>query len=172
MKMAPVCRVRPAIPADIPALMRMKYELASEEGTADCVRATDQDWLRHGFGSNARFTAAVAEWEGSIVGMATYSMRYVTGWVVPTFYLQDLFVDPRHRRRCIATALLRHVAAQALEHGSPLVELNVRENNNEARRLYRKSGFKRVNHCVTYLIAGPTLAELAGAACDLLAVLG
>ena len=58
--MAPVCRVRPAVPADIPALMRMKYDLACEDGTADCIGASDQDWLRDGFGSNARFTAAVA----------------------------------------------------------------------------------------------------------------
>ena len=151
--------VRPAAPADVPALLRLKRELAILENAEFVLRATAQDWLRDGFGPRARFTAFVAEHGGAALGMVTASERYYTSWAGCTLYIQDIYVEPAWRGRGIGAALLGCVAALALERGSPLVELTVREDN-PARGLYGRLGFHQVQ-CANYVIAGPALANLA-----------
>jgi ribosomal protein S18 acetylase RimI-like enzyme len=159
-KRAAPYRVRAAQPADVPALMRLKWQLAVAEDATFVVRAAAIDWLRDGFGADARFVTFVAEVSGAVVGMATLSERYVTGWVGPTILLQDLIVDAEHRRRGIARALLAQVALLARERGSPLVELTVRADNS-AQDFYLQSGFVPVLHCRTYVLAQPALTQLA-----------
>ena len=155
-------RVRPAVPADVPALLRLKRELAKLENAEFVLRATAQDWLRDGFGPRARFTAFVAEHAGAMVGMVTASERYYTSWGGCTLYIQDIYVEPAWRGRGIGAALLGCIAALALEHGSPLVELTVREDN-PACGLYRRLGFHQVE-CANYAIGGSALTVLAGVA--------
>lgn len=151
--------VRPAGPADVPALLRLKRELAILENAEFVLRATAQDWLRDGFGPQARFVAFVAEHAGAVVGMVTASERYYTSWAGCTLYIQDIYVEPAWRGRGVGAALLGCVAALALERGSPLIELTVREDN-PARGLYGRLGFHQVQ-CANYVIAGPALAKLA-----------
>lgn len=160
----PSAFVRPARPADVPLLFAMKRQLAIQENAKRALRASEQDWLRDGFGPQAKFAAFVAERQGVVVGMATVSEHYYTSWAGCTLYIQDIFVEPAQRRRGIASALLAHIAAYALKRGSPLVQLTVREGN-PARRLYRHRGFTRVP-CVHYVAAGAALTELAMVAED------
>jgi len=154
--------VRPAKPGDVPILLHMKRQLAIMEKTEFALRATDQDWLRDGFGLNPRFEACIAERQAAIAGMVTFSERYYTGWAGSSLYIQDLYVDPGHRRNGVASALLARVAAVAIERACAFVELAVRDDN-PARRLYRDAGFQRVLHCVSYVLGGPALVGLAGA---------
>lgn len=157
---APSSCIRQATPADIPALMRLKRLLAEGEGSLHAVRASAADWLRDGFGPLPGFCAFVAETDGAIVGMATCSRRVITGWNGPVIFLQDLFVEPAHRRRGIARALTARVAAFACELGSPIVELTVRSDN-PAQAFYRKNGFMPLPQCLTYVLAGAELSALA-----------
>jgi len=154
--------VRPATPADVPALLHLKRHLAVVENAEFVLRATAHDWLRDGFGAQARFTAFVAEHAGTMVGMITASERYYTSWAGCTLYIQDIYVEPDWRGHGIGAALLGCVAALALERRAPLVELTVREEN-PARRLYDRVGFQQVA-CANYVIAGPALADLARSA--------
>jgi ribosomal protein S18 acetylase RimI-like enzyme len=160
------CQVRAALPADVPALVRMKWLLAQAEQAEHAVRATAQDWLRDGFGPNARFNAYVAELDGPPVGMITCSERYYTGWPEPAIYVGDIFVERRFRGRGVARALLGRVAAHALSLRSPMIELTVRDDN-AARDFYRRCGFQVVEECVNYVAGGPALAALAGQAMSL-----
>ncbi len=157
-----VFRVRPARPADIPALMRLKRALAEGENSLHAVRATAADWLRDGFGAEPGFTAFVAEAEYAevVIGMATCSRRAITGWSGPVVFLQDLFVEPQFRKHGVAGALVARVAAYARELGSPIVELTVHADNS-AQAFYRRNGFQHLPHCLTYVLAGPALAALA-----------
>ena len=157
----PPFRVRNATPADIPALMRLKRLLAEGENSLHAVRASGADWLRDGFGPAAGFCAFVAEADGAVVGMATCSRRLITGWNGPVIFLQDLFVEPSHRRCGVARALTARVAALACELGSPIVELTVRSDN-PAQEFYRRNGFAPLPQCLTYVLAGAELSALAG----------
>jgi ribosomal protein S18 acetylase RimI-like enzyme len=157
---AAALRVRAAVPDDIPVLFEMKRQLAIMEGSILALRATERDWLRDGFGPEARFAAYVAEQHVMVVGMATVSPRYYTGWGGFGLYIQDLFVSLAHRRRGVARALLAQVAASAVERDCPFVELTVADDN-PARRLYRRSGFTPVRHSAAYVLGGQRLVDLA-----------
>ena len=162
--------MREAQPRDVPALMRLKRLLAQSEDALHAVRATETDWLRDGFGPSAGFTAFVAERAdiagrdtavgSAVVGMTTCSRRVVTGWNGPVIFLQDLYVDAEYRAQGIAHALIARVAALARELGSPIVELTVRADN-PAQQFYLSSGFQPLPQCLTFVLAGPALAELA-----------
>jgi ribosomal protein S18 acetylase RimI-like enzyme len=154
-------RIRAAAPADVPALMRLKRLLAEAEDSLHAVRASAADWLRDGFGPNPGFGAYVAEVDDAIVGMATCSRRIITGWNGPIVFLQDLFVEPAHRRHGIAAALIARVAAFASEIGSPIVELTVRADNAAAQSFYGRAGFQSLPQGLTYVLAGPALDALA-----------
>ena len=160
-------RLRTAEPRDIPALMRLKRLLAEGEDSAHAVRASEADWLRDGFGPQAGFTAFVVDFGSdggdscdSVIGMAICSRRKITGWNGPVIFLQDLYVDPLHRARGVASALIARVAAYAHELGSPIVELTVRADN-PAQRFYLRAGFELLPQCLTYVLAGPGLTALA-----------
>ncbi len=166
--------IRAALPADIPALMRLKRLLAEGENSLHAVRATEAHWLRDGFGPNAGFSAFVAEAGGNgvggvvgnivgnIVGMATCSKRVITGWNGPIVFLQDLFVETEYRKHGLARALMARVAAFACEIGSPIVELTVQADNAAAQNFYREAGCMALPQCLTYVLAGPSLTALAG----------
>jgi ribosomal protein S18 acetylase RimI-like enzyme len=154
-------QVRAARPTDVPALMRLKRMLAESENSLHAVCASEADWLRDGFGPNPGFSAFVAEVAGAIIGMATCSRRVVTGWNGPVIFLQDLFVEPEHRGGGAARALTACVAALARDVGSPIVELTVRADNPAAQNFYLRSGFMALPQCLTFVLAGPALNELA-----------
>jgi GNAT superfamily N-acetyltransferase len=159
----PAFQVRPARPADVRALFRLKQALARSGGNEGVLRATERDWLRDGFGARAQFTALAAERDGSIVGMLTFSPVYLTGLGAPVLSIQDLFVEPDHRKAGIARALLARLSTIAIERGIPLIQLNVLEGN-PAEPFYRRAGFQQLRECLTYAIGGQAMHDLAAAA--------
>lgn len=74
----------------------------------------------------------VAEEDGSVVGFAT--------WVdaAGTIELEDLFVDPGHMRRGIATALVNRIADVLRAQGVKRLEVTA---NPDALGFYRAAGF-------------------------------
>jgi ribosomal protein S18 acetylase RimI-like enzyme len=152
--------VRDATPDDIPAVMRLKLELAISDDIAFTVRATAADWERDGFGPNARFTIFVGEAASRVVGIAICADRYFPGWVGPGIALLDLCVEADCRGYGIGTALLARVAEFARSRDSVMVELTMRAGN-PAARLYEHLGFVDVSEVRSYVIAGTALARLA-----------
>jgi ribosomal protein S18 acetylase RimI-like enzyme len=153
-------QVRPATPADVPALFAMKQALARAEGNEGVLRASEGDWRRDGFGSAARFHCFTAEMTSRLVGMITYNALYMTTLGGEVFSIQDLFVEPAARKLGIGRALIAQVAAAAVEQGISLIQLNVHENS-PARKFYRRLGFGYLRECLTYAIGGAPMLDLA-----------
>jgi ribosomal protein S18 acetylase RimI-like enzyme len=138
----------------------MKWDLAIQQRVEHVMRATEADWLRDGFGAQARFKAFVAEYDDRVIGMVTCTENYYTSLAGTTLQVHDLFVEPAYRGCGVASVLLTRVAAHSVEKGIPQIELTTRQDNT-ARTLYRRLGFKRVRHAFSYVVAGPALAQLA-----------
>ncbi len=155
--------VRPATPADIPALIRMKTALLALENSLHVDVAGEADWRRDGFGPHPLFTALIADIDGIAAGMATYSARGFPGWNGRVFFLHDLYVEEAWRGRGCARALMAKLAAEAQAQGAAFIELTV-DAGNRARKFYERVGFAHVSHCMTYIAAQPALTELAAEA--------
>jgi GNAT superfamily N-acetyltransferase len=156
----PALRIRAATPADVPVLFRLKQALTEAEGDDGVLRATQADWLRDGFGGEARFSSLVAESGGAVIGMLTYSDVYLTALAGVVLSIQDFFVEPAHRRRGAGRALVAALATLALKRGVPLIQLNVRDDN-PARQFYGRTGFQHLRGCLTYAVGGQPMQDLA-----------
>jgi ribosomal protein S18 acetylase RimI-like enzyme len=159
--MAP--RVRFAKSTDIPRLFDLKWQLAVAERMTATICATEADWQREGFGCGGRFAALVAEIDGRVVGMLSFHERYDAQYQ-STLYVEDLFVERPYRKLGAASALLADLAAHARTRDIPRIELNVREDNRAARRLYRELGFERRRDSVISILSGNTLVDRTKAA--------
>jgi GNAT superfamily N-acetyltransferase len=76
------------------------------------------------------------------------------------WFVDVLYVRPAARGRGIGAELLREVAKQAQEGGAEMLELEVLEHNDGARRLYEALGFRTVERV---LAIAPTTLAAAGA---------
>ena len=63
-------------------------------------------------------------------------------WLVhDELHINTIAVDARIRRQGIATALMKHLLAEAVRHGASRTYLEVRRSNLPAQRLYERLGF-------------------------------
>jgi ribosomal protein S18 acetylase RimI-like enzyme len=61
---------------------------------------------------------------------------------LPQGFVAYMAVDPEHRRAGVAAALLAAAEDEARRRGLPYMALMVTEENEAARRLYRRSGYR------------------------------
>jgi GNAT superfamily N-acetyltransferase len=90
----------------------------------------------------------VAEQDGSVVGFATWAET------AGTIELEDLFVDPGHMRRGIATALVSCIADVLRARGAERLEVTA---NPHAMAFYHSAGFIDCGVAETNFGAAPRL---------------
>lgn len=88
----------------------------------------------------------VADLEGEIVGFAVvqYILRPETSFVKARrfYHIEEFGVDENHRRKGIATALIKFAKEDAKKRGFERIELNMWEFNEGALAFYESVGFK------------------------------
>jgi len=75
------------------------------------------------------------------VGIAVLSFRLNVWYPGPVALLDELYVEPDHRRRRLGHALLEAACAYARERGCEVLEINVDGEDVDARRFYEAHGF-------------------------------
>lgn len=155
--------IRPATSADIPQILAFIRALATYEREPDAVTATEADLLRDGFGANPFYFCVIAESDGIPSGFAFYFFNYSTWLGRPGLYLEDLFVLPRYRGSGIGKALLKHIAAIAIEKGCPRLQWEVLDWNEPAIEFYRAMGAEFMDAWRNVRVSGEALLKLAAA---------
>jgi GNAT superfamily N-acetyltransferase len=124
--------IRLGTPADL-AAARSVYRSASLSNTGDRDNLlAHPEYLILGPEGLAEGRTHVAEEDGSVVGFATWAE------IAGTIELEDLFVDPGHMRRGIATALVGRIAEVVRARGAERLEVTA---NPHALGFYRAVGF-------------------------------
>ena len=153
--------IRPATPADVPAIISLIRALAEYERLASEV-VLEEDRLReHLFGQPRYAEVLIAEDEGRVVGFALFFFNYSTFLGRPGIYLEDLFVLPEKRGQGHGKALLRSLAQLALERGCGRLEWSVLDWNEPAIDFYRALGAKPMDEWTVYRLTGKELEKLA-----------
>jgi hypothetical protein len=74
--------IRPATVDDVTLLRNLIRELAEFEHKLEFVTIKESDLARDGFGTNPKFRALIAEWDGEPAGYALFFGYYST-WAGP-----------------------------------------------------------------------------------------
>ncbi len=158
--------LRPATPDDVPTILAFIRELAEYEREPNAVRATEADLLRDGWGTPARFTAIIADYNGIPAGFALYFTTYSTWRGHHGIRLEDLYVTPSLRGHGIGKALLARLARIAVDQGCPRLEWDVLEWNESAIAVYHRVGATVLTEWRIMRLADEPLAALAATDVD------
>lgn len=154
--------IRTAKAADVGQILAFIRALAEYERAPDAVTATEEGLLRDGFGANPIYHCLIADQDGQPAGFALYFFNYSTWKGRPGIYLEDLFVQPGFRGLGIGKALLKKVAAIAVEKGCPRLQWEVLDWNTPAIDFYRAMGADFLDEWRNVRISGDPLKRLAG----------
>jgi len=132
--------LRAAEPRDVSAIAALIRELADFEHLSHLVQATPDKLLPHLFGPKPVAEALVAEVEGAVVGFALFFTNFSTFLAKPGLYLEDLYVQPAHRRAGIGRAMLSRLAELALARDYGRFEWSVLDWNANAISFYERMG--------------------------------
>ena len=154
-------KLRPAQPADVPAIVGLITELAEFEQLAHLLRLTPETLAPHLFGERPVVECVVAEAAGVVVGFALFFTNFSTFLAKPGLYLEDLYVQPAFRGAGIGKALLSHLGALAVARGYGRFEWSVLDWNANAIRFYEKMGAVVMPEWRICRVAGSTLQGFA-----------
>jgi GNAT superfamily N-acetyltransferase len=154
--------IRPATPADVPTILRFVRDLATFEREPDAVEATAPMLLDALFGAAPAAETVIAEGADGPVGFALFFHNFSTWTGRHGLYLEDLYVTPDARGQGVGAALLRHLAALALDRGCARFEWSVLDWNEGAVRFYRALGAVGQEEWTVQRVDGDALVRLAG----------
>jgi GNAT superfamily N-acetyltransferase len=155
--------IRPAAPADVPVLLELIRGLAEYERLSHLVAADAATLERELFAPGANVEAVIGFADGEPVGFAVYFHNFSTFLGRRGLYLEDLFVQPAHRRRGYGRALLRHVARIAHARGCGRFEWMALDWNAPAIGFYTSLGAVEMAEWRLFRVTGEALARLAAA---------
>ena len=146
--------------SDIPLILNFirglaEYEKMSDEVVAD--EKTLEEWI---FDKQKAEVIFALEGEKA-VGFALFFHNFSTFLGRAGIYLEDLFVLPEYRGKGYGKALLKKLAAIAVERGCGRLEWCCLDWNKPSIDFYLSLGAQPLSDWTTYRVTGKTLSELA-----------
>ncbi len=160
--MSGAATLRAAEARDVGAILALMRELADFEKLTHLFVATADDLADALFGPRPAAEALVAERDGAIVGYALFFHNYSTFLGRRGLYLEDLYVQPSQRGTGLGTAMLKRLAALAVERRCARFEWSVLDWNQPAIDFYQKMGATVMPDWRIVRVTGDALATLAG----------
>jgi GNAT superfamily N-acetyltransferase len=172
--------IRAARAEDTALILAFVRELAEFERESGAVKLTEAELARDGFpaaGGERYFECLIAEEDGELphsptsgergpqreaAGFALFFPVYST-WRGRALHLEDLFVRPKFRGRGIGKALLRRVAALAVERECALLFWHVLDWNTPAIEFYKSLGATALEDWTRMRLTDEPLKALAAA---------
>jgi len=149
-----------ADPDDCETILSLVMELAKYENLENEVVATPElfnEWLFE----KKKAEVIFAEYDGETAGMALFFHNFSTFLGRAGIYLEDLYVKPEFRKKGIGKALLKKLAAIAVERGCGRLEWWCLDWNKPSIDFYCSLGAIPMDEWTTYRITGDTLVEMA-----------
>ena len=145
---------------DVPLILKFIYDLAQYEKLEKEVVATEallEEWI---FEKEKAEVIFVME-EEKEVGFALFFHNFSTFLGRAGIYLEDLYVMPEYRGKGYGKALLKKLAAIAVERGCGRLEWWCLDWNQPSIDFYRSLQAEAMDAWTVYRIAGDTLYKLA-----------
>jgi GNAT superfamily N-acetyltransferase len=153
--------IRAATASDVSAMHALMYQLAEFEKLTHLFTGTPELLADALFGAHPAAEALVADDGGKIVGYALFFHNYSTFLGRRGLYLEDLYIEPTQRGTGLGTAMLRKLAAIAVERQCARFEWSVLDWNEPAIRFYEKMGATVFPDWRVVRVTGDALDKLA-----------
>ena len=153
-------RFRTAGREDVPLILYFIRELARYERMLDEVVA-DEALLEEWIFDKQKAEVLLAVVDGREVGFALFFHNFSTFLGRAGLYLEDLVVLPECRGCGCGTALLKKLAAIAVERGCGRLEWSCLDWNEPSIGFYLSLGAKPMDEWTVYRITGDALDDLA-----------
>ncbi len=131
------------------------YEKMENEVVAD--EALLEEWIFDKQKAEVIFAVA----DGKEVGFALFFHNFSTFLGRAGLYLEDLFVKPEYRGKGYGKAILKKLAAIAVERGCGRLEWSCLDWNKPSIDFYRSLGAVPMEEWTVYRVTGETLKKLA-----------
>jgi GNAT superfamily N-acetyltransferase len=158
MKKSPNILIREATPNDVTVILNFIRELAEFEKLSHLVEANERKLRSTLFGKKPIAKVLIAEIKSRAVGFLLYFYNYSTFVGKPGIYIEDLYVNPKYRKKGVGKALMKYCVKIANELGCKRVEWAAL-NWNPARKFYEKIGAQPLSDWVLYRLSGKKLEE-------------
>ncbi|MDH6609065.1 GNAT superfamily N-acetyltransferase [Streptomyces sp. SAI-208] len=157
--------IRPATPADIPAIHTLIRDLAAYEKALPEAKATEEQLHEALFGPHPAAYAHVAtDATDAVVGYAVWFLNFSTWRGVHGIYLEDLYVRPTARGGGHGKALLTELARICVERGYQRLEWSVLNWNTPAIDFYESLGARPQDEWTVYRLTDEALTKASGTA--------
>lgn len=151
---------RYATEADMALVMDFVRAIAAYEKMSDDVIATPE-LFHHAMFVEKRAEVIFCMENGKEVGFALFFHNFSTFLARTGMYLEDLFVFPEHRGKGYGKALLKKVAAIAVERNCRRMEWSCLDWNKPSIDFYLSMNAVPMDDWTTYRLAGDTLITAA-----------
>lgn len=152
--------IRPVTPADLPLIAQLIRDLADYEKLGHAVRFDEATLGEHLFGPRPMAEVLIAEQDGQGQGFALFFHNFSTFEGKPGIYLEDLYVRPQARGTGLGKALLRRLAALAVERGCARLEWSVLDWNAPSIAFYRSLGARMMDEWRIMRVDGAALQQM------------
>ena len=152
--------IRFANEQDISLIFDFIKELAEYEKMSDLVVA-DEKLLREWIFEKKKAEVLFALEDGKEVGFALFFHNFSTFLGRAGIYLEDLYVKPEYRGHGYGKALIKKLAAIALERGCGRLEWSCLDWNTPSIDFYLSLGAQQMNEWTVYRFEGEGLSALA-----------
>lgn len=146
---------------DTGLILQFIRELADYEKMLDQVVA-DESTLEEWLFDKQKAEVIFAMVDGKEIGFALFFHNFSTFLGRAGLYLEDLYVQPEYRGNGYGKAILKKLAAIAVERGCGRLEWWCLDWNKPSIEFYRSLGAQPMDEWTVYRIAGDTLTSLAG----------
>ena len=154
-------QLRAAEPRDVPAIVGLIGELAEFENLTSLLKVTPESLAPHLFGPKPVAECLVGDVNGEVVAFALFFPNFSTFLGKPGLYLEDLYVQPAHRKSGLGQALFVRLARLAAERGCGRFEWSVLDWNVNAIRFYERMGATLLPDWRICRLTGDALQRLA-----------
>jgi GNAT superfamily N-acetyltransferase len=160
----PSYQLRAARPADIPHVLALMREMAEFEKLTGIFKATEESLLTSFFGPQPAANCLVAHTDDQPDLPVAYIMwfhNYSSFLDKRGLYLEDLYVQPKHRGQGVGKMALKHLAQLAIEQDCGRFEWTVLDWNQNAIDFYKYLGADVLPEWRIVRVTGQALHRLA-----------
>ena len=136
-------RIRKAVEADVPNLLRLMRELARFERYDDAFAITEEVLREQGFRrSPPDFHCLVAEDDHELAGFLVYYFIPFTYRAKPNLIVKELYVAEGKRSQGVGELLMKAIATEAAQAGCGVIKWWVAKWNDRGIQFYERLGAK------------------------------